>query len=1607
MSAICAHRSLRLTGALLALMFIIAIAIGPALAQEEREMTALNNCDSPDGVTITNGAGWPETRVELNTDAAWKSEGEASIHLSGVSPADAAGNSYLSIDVPIGDVDLTDQAIIFDAWTSQPENTKALYVRGYNAAGECVLSYLNWGGPLGDGARTTIELVRGFSMSLAWEPAMVETDDPSSVTMLRFYIGTSGKGVPFDLYLDNIRMAESTINSFEDVTEVKPQVRQTPIVTGGEARAQIIAPADAEWRAVADEVQGMIANLTGVQVPIVSADDINDAAMHEGTAIVLGSVVVNPRMLYLYAHCYLFADDVYPGGDGYEVRTVHDPWGTGQNVLAIGATTPAGARAGLAALGEQLAAGDDLVLEPTLLVDLSPEAQRRWGSAFTVDPDDAWFADVQAAAERDIASGAHTGLFGRATGIGRSYELTGKDGYARAFAWLIQRAQTNRDSNPTTYGGPWGMDSDFQAYHIFPAWDAVEESPALDDETRMAVTQALFQWVTEAVASEAASSMGANRPRHNHNTFASLGSMYAGEYFSKYYDATEGERWLTIADDCFTDQAQYFKSHEDCNGYQWLTLYHTMRYALARPDFTWFETDNVRRVADYAIMCMDNLGYSVTYGDTGAYTGWWSEMPFLEGAYWYYRDPRYAWINQRKREVSGRLDLSWCATNGEAAAPTDLIGAQAFPLEPAWWQALGGPDSVPLEQAVDKVVFRDGFDPQDDYLLLDGLNGGGHQHYDGNSISRITANGRIWLADASYMDSLPKYHSTALVLRDGESSPLPGFVELEHLRDLPDVGFSETTLRGYAGVDWHRNIFWLKGEWFLVADEMTAQEAADYSFRMLWHTIGDVELGADGLSVEQAGQHCAIRMTPELRFTLDHDAAYGANWRGYEFIDDAIVHKLQGIWNGRLEAGQTVTLFTLIDPSGEQASPLHLTRLGPNEVAVTGGEVPTVAAVGDGRRLMSLAGQGDARAHAALMRPGLLALIDTTSVGYGGQEMTLGGSDVQMALGEGDMIVFPQAGRTATPPTQQTTEFVPELAGFGDAQVQAMLQMAIAAAPPAQPPQAGGAEAPELTKLWDYGESLESYLLTGNRGIFGAVDTSLTMSCDPQPLAANVFGAEDGTNRLDNIVDGGVQSLDECVMWDDDQSVTIDLSFDAVYDIDSISMRAWFATSSSRGKLFQVQDIAIAASDDGFANDTREIVSFTDTEEHGNWGAPGHAPHNYEFEDLATHASDLRLSLTPRPGTAIYLAEVEVSGTREGIEALVLKPDANVVVHSFAALHAADVDGDGADEIIAGSTNGSVYLFESDGSLAWKREIGGRVRAVSTAKLAGQDLPVIVAGGTSATLHAFTADGDELWAFPFPTYHGTGVITSLFPADLTGDGFDAVIAGTESWRYYAFDSDGSEIWHVESVRMSTVGAAGDLDGDGRDEVVAGTEYHSWPVYDENGRRLFSYAPRTGPGTNDVVIDDLDGDGTPEIAFAGRDSFVHVIDAQGRLLFKFGTGDEVTSLTTIAAPGGGRLLVAGSRGFNLYAFDAAGNVVWRTDLGYAVTDVATVHTAAGEGVAATTDSGAVLLIDAADGSVVGRYQLLLGGITLVAADLDGDGAQELAVSGRDGNLTALR
>jgi outer membrane protein assembly factor BamB len=1590
---------------LLNCLFALSLLAAPLGAQQGAVL--LFDADTLTGAVLSVSGKAPDSKLVVNTDPQFVSQGQGSLHLSSVSDPQAAGNTYLSVMITTPAVDMTSRALLLDVWSSTPAESRALYVRGYDAKGDCALSWASWSGLL-QREKTILRLVPGMSRGgVSWEPAMIKAADRTAVVRWEIYTGTSGKGVKYDMYVDNLRTEPTVERPFTEVKQPRKLVPQTPLVKGGQALGSLTVPAGDEWQKVAGELVAGIKAATGATIPVKPGDQITNEELARGGCILLGNVANNRSFLHPYSHQQCFADGLYPGPGGYELRVVHDPWGSGHNLLLVGATDAAGARAAVQALLAKIKPGADLTLEPMCEVKLSDSLGTRFGGPLTATLDEAWLEQQKKTAEKGLSDGVHTGLFGQAARLGESYAQSGRSPYARAFVWLIKRAYEHYLTKPTTYGGPWGMDSDFTCYRVLPTWTVLENDPSLTDAERLEVAQILFRWTSEAVAPKAASTVGNERVRYNHQTFPALGCLFAGEYFHQYYQAHEGEVWLELADACFQMQQKSFKPHEDCNGYQWLTLGHTVRYCLSRPDFTLFENGNARRIADYAILSMNNLGCQVPYGDTGDWKCWFTELPILRSVEWFHRDGRYQWAVNKIVDFIGRQGLTEFATEGPVTEPTDLLGVRGWPLDPYYYKTFGGDKVVPEAKAFDKIAFRNGYAPQDTYLLLDGLSNGGHRHMDGNSILQWTANERVWVADADYIKSLPKYHNGVLILKDGQSALIPDFCELEHLADLPEFGGSVTTIRNYAGVDWRRHVLWLKSGMFVVADQMVAREPGDYSFRTIWQTVGEVRLREGGMDVEQKGQWARFALTPDTRLLLTNDEQQGKNWASYPHAKSGTVRVLQGVVNRRLEPGQSLTLFSVLQATGDKPGELKVARLGDNMAAVTGPGGPVVVVLPDATGKLAIPAGPIGQAAAVMVTPTHGFALGVRNFEMMDQKRDFPeGADVAVNLQVGEALLKLPAGAVAEPQQQ-----VMRLQGAGmDAnEVRGFMDMLIraagsagAATPPTTAPRL-----PELKTRWDYRERLTSYLLTNNEGAFEAVDTGLQVAASPAPLPRNVFSTED-INTVDNLVDGVLLTTDGGVMWDDDQEVTIDLALNNDYTLEKLVLKAWFATSSSKGKRFQLGRLQALASNDGFRQDRRVLADFSDTATHGNWGAPGHAPQIYRFEKLTGSAKAVRLILTPRPGTAIYVSEVELWGNRPGLEIdLATRLQRGLPMHSFPALHTADLTGDGRAEVVAGSSNGQVYCLAADGSVRWKFDCEGAVNSVHTADFAGDGRLSVLAGAMGARLFALTAEGQKRWVFEAPYYKRAGHFRVVFPARLEGGRKQVAIGGSDNWHYFAVDAAGKELWRYESVHGSTAGTAADLDGDGKEEVIAGTEYYWWHAIKPEGSRLWGFSTKGGPQANAVAAGDLNGDGKKVALFGGADTLVQAVGLDGKALWAFNTGDEVQALQCADVNGDGKeeVLVA-SLSFNVYCLDGQGRMLWRQDLGNAVRCLALVKSGERLLLAAGSDDGLVTMLSAADGQLVARRQLGGAVLALAAADLDGQGRQSLLVSTAAGDLIAL-
>lgn len=1591
-----------MTGCLL--VVLVALGGGKAPLAAEPEPVLLYDGESLDAVKGAVRASSPDTEIALNTDPQFVSQGESSLHISSRSDPQAAGNTYISVYINTPPADMTSQALLLDVWSSTPAASRAFYVRGYDEDGKCTLSWASWSGVL-QREKTTIRLVPELSRSgIAWEADLIQNSDRTAVVRWEIYTGTSEKGEPFDIYVDNMRIEITSERPFSAVTEPRPLVPLTPLVRGGEPLGCLAVPAGEGWQKVAAELQAGLKAATGATVPIKAGDEVAAAELAAGGCILLGNVANNRACLYPYSHQMCFSDELYPGPGGYELRVIHDPSGSGHNLLFVGASDPAGGQAAVQALLARVQPGADLTLEPLCEIKLSDNISSRFSGPLTARLDEAWFEQQKKTAESGLESGVHTGLFSQAAQLGEGYVQSARSPYAQAFVWVIKRAYEHYLTKPSTYGGPWGMDSDFTCFRVLATWTVVENDPSLTDQERLEVAKILHRWVTEAVAPKAASAMGNERVRYNHQTFPALGCLFAGEYFQKYYQAYEGEHWLELADACFELQQKSFKAHEDCNGYQWLTLGHTVRYCLSRPDLTLFENGNARRIADYAMLTMNNIGTQVPYGDTGDWKCWFSELPVLRAAEWYYRDGRYRWAVQKKVDYSGRQALTEFETKGPLAEPADLLGVRGWPVDPYYYRTFGGEGIPEQEKTFDKISFRNGFDPQDSYLLLDGLSNGSHNHLDGNSVLQWTANDRVWVADADYIKSLPKYHNGVLILKDGQSAKIPSYCELEHITDLPEFGGSITTLRDYAGVDWRRHVLWLKSGLFVVADQMVAREAGDYSFRTIWQTIGEARLRDGGMDVEQKGQWARFALTPDTRLILANDEQQGKNWNSYPHANTGTVRVLQGVVNRRLEAGQTLTLFTVLQATGEKPGELKVSRMGDNMAAITGPGGPVIVALPDASGKMAIPAGLISEAAAVMVTPTHGFALGAHSVEMMERQQDFPeGADVAVSLQAGEAVIKQPAG-TVAEPVQEVIRM--QGAGMDANEVRGLMDMLIRAAATAADTAPPRAELPELKLRWEFQEQLELFLLTNNVGAFEAVDTGLQLAASPDPLPRNVF-SEDAHNIVDNMVDGVLLTTDGGVMWDDDQTVTVDLTLDNDYQLDRLVLKAWFATSSSKNKLFQLGRLQALASSDGFQQDSRVLVDFTDTEEHGNWGDPDHAPHVYSFDQLEGSAGAVRLILTPRPGTAIYLSEVELWGNRPGLEIdMATRLERGWPAQTFPALATADLQGNGQASILAGCNSGQLFCLDRAGQLQWKYDCEGAVNSVSTVDFAGDGQRSVLAGVMGAKMLALTPDGQLRWAFEAPYYKRAGHFRVVFPARLQEGEGQVAVGGSDNWHYFAVDAQGKELWRYESVHGATAGTAADLDGDGLDDIIAGTEYYWWHAIRPDGQTLWRFSTKGGPQVNAVAAGDLLGEGKKTALFGGADTLVQAVGLGGQLLWSFNTGDEVQALVCADLDGDGKdeVLVA-SLSFNVYCLDGEGQLLWRQDLGAPVRALALVRQGAGFRLAAGSDDGMVTVMNAADGQLLASRQLN-GPVLSLAADSSDPASPSLIASTLGGDLVAL-
>ncbi|MBK8047604.1 MAG: DUF11 domain-containing protein [Anaerolineales bacterium] len=360
-----------------------------------------------------------------------------------------------------------------------------------------------------------------------------------------------------------------------------------------------------------------------------------------------------------------------------------------------------------------------------------------------------------------------------------------------------------------------------------------------------------------------------------------------------------------------------------------------------------------------------------------------------------------------------------------------------------------------------------------------------------------------------------------------------------------------------------------------------------------------------------------------------------------------------------------------------------------------------------------------------------------------------------------------------------------------------------------------------------------------------------------------------------------------------------------------------------------------------------------------------------------------------------------------------------------------DLENDGSPEVIVGNLiQWRLEVVGADGKArqGWPQTLMGEVKAGATAAdLDGDGVQEILVGDMKGNLYAFHANGTPVAGWPIKAGSGTKAVFRVLSkpavANITGDGAPEVIVALSDGKLYAYTAAGALLtgWPVTlgdvadlygSHQVDSSPTVADLDGDGMVEIVVGSYDKQLYAYHANGARAWVFA------TGDAIlgtpaIADIDS-ATPglETVIGSGDRFVYVLDKDGHQLWKRPTGWIVRSSPLVADidNDGSLEIVIGSDDHKVYAWHHDGSRVanWPVATGAAVEAAPVFADVDGDGVSEIVVSSDDTNVYAwrSDGSLVAGWPQALvspakGGPAV--GNLDGDAAMEIVVATSGGVL----
>ena len=705
----------------------------------------------------------------------------------------------------------------------------------------------------------------------------------------------------------------------------------TGLVENGRAAATIVIPSSGIYDADAARIQRAILSRTGVEVPVARDEPPSGSVPITENLIVLGNRSTNRTIAALYDLYYTLLDLKYPGPGGYVVRSLHNPFGNGRNVIAVGGSDAAGVAQAADVFIRKLT--DDSGGATGLSVGRLMEI--RLGDGMHVPEALEDFETWEAS-----AGYRSVGYFGW-NSISKHmamYYMTGREHHAREFLRLafpdakarseiaaIDGERIENKDEPLS--GPYH----YNAHMMILYWDLIEESPVFSDAERLRVTNAFSKQfahpqdqgprrrIVENVQNgvwdyDVPPSMVGSR----HGQWSAVSLYCLGRYFQNGYPHTLWEHSMAAAGWHFSPLRDHAWVFGEADNLYWYST------GIA-PIFTYMLISGERAALRNGVLETLLRGQEMLI--SGREPDWalrYASIGYLHKAAYLTGDGRYLEYARRTGVDLNKFRLGqsfWPGSDMVPVQPTDLTQKWSILQvpEPLWIRRASG---LPISDSFQFGSFRSTTGATGDFILIDGLNGASRNPYHAFAVLELRLDGETVLEG---------YGNQVLTGADGlveAHSPMDAALRYRDVLGRTAVAVAEVPDAPFC--NWRRALVQRVGRYALFVDQLSFRvNSANLEVRTEWTAPGRWHSSSEGGTphIRTGGTRFGIRASDPVEMMINGRTA-------------------SLVWTGAVSSGEERAFFSLIAGNGMAGAPVACLRLD-TQAAILGLPEPAIAVSGE------------------------------------------------------------------------------------------------------------------------------------------------------------------------------------------------------------------------------------------------------------------------------------------------------------------------------------------------------------------------------------------------------------------------------------------------------------------------------------------------------------------------------------------------------------------------------------------------------------------------------------------------------------------------------------